>query len=142
MSFAVASLSFLYFLFGSVDFQGQRLGVYPWADCTRIIQVAYGVKNTADGFGWSVAPLNFHWILFFPAFRQERSVCFRDALFFCTLSITLCTATNFGVCFFLILFPSTRVAITLLQTIFVLYFPPLFTTKYAHLALATVAPIR
>lgn len=93
--------------------------------------------------------VDFHWILFFPAVRQERwllrriGTCIRTRvvlhllsrlfLFFCTIFITLCTATNFGYVFFpnSFSFNSTR-SRTLLQTIFVLYFHR--ETPNAHLA--------
>lgn len=149
MSFAVASLSFLYFLVGSLDLQGQRLGVYPWADCTRIIQVAYGFKNTGDGFDWSEAPVIFTGFVSFPlpgrndgcaswlVSVREGSFCIYFHAFYHSLY-----SYKFWVCFFFAIFflQLENSSSNNFCTIFSSAFHRQYTKM--HTWLATVAPIR
>lgn len=114
--------------------------MYPWADCTRIIQVAYGFKNTADGFDWSEAPVIFTGFVSFPlpgrndgcaswlVSVREGSFCiYFHASLFVQLQIL-------GMFFFCYLFSSTRELFfkQFLYYIFLRFSPPIH--QNAHLA--------
>lgn len=119
--------------------------LYPWDRLYEDYPSSLWVKNTADGFDWSEAPLIFTGFFSFPLARQERWLLRglypygrgRIAFTF-TLFITLCTATNFGYVFFCYLFSSTR------ELFFkqFLYYIFLRFSHQMHTWLATVAPIR